>query len=237
MVKEYFVTNTRKHLHRESHFPEFSPINMAGCHQDSLAATASSPVSLMLPTRGAAHTLITPQTKGAVSSSPGRGGERLPPWQKPVCMAPWKNSWRLCTCAQQGTNRKVTVEEQTLQQSHTEVSPHRVTRQMQGNKGVCVDTNQRRGLQCALGSLAVQLGGFHSRASCLQSGHEFLECALREATDTQEHGKTTVRDESISLQCRLYQESYGPCSLLSQQNESTPTDMHWEPRQKVYSHS
>lgn len=71
----------------------------------------------------------------------------------------------------------------------------------------------------------------------LQSGHEFLECALREATDTQEHGKTTVEDESISLQCRLYQESYGPCRLLSQQNESTPTDMHWEPRQKVYSHS
>lgn len=186
---------------------------MAGCHQDSLPATASSPVSLMLPTRGAAHTLITLQTKGAVSSSPGRGGERLPPWQKPVCMAPGKNSWRRCTCAQQGTNRKVPVEEQTLQQSHTEVSLHRVTSQMQGNKGVCVDTNQRRGLQYALGLFAVQLGGFHSRASCLQSGHEFLVCALEEATDMKEHGKSTVEDESISLQCGSTKHTMGPATF------------------------
>lgn len=73
--------------------------------------------------------------------------------------------------------------------------------------------------------------------SSLQSGHEFLECPSGEAPDTQERGKTTVEDESISLQGGLHQASYGPCRLLSQQNESTHADLHWEPRQELYNHS
>lgn len=89
--------------------------------------------------------------------------------RRTVYMAPGKNSWRLCTWAQQCTSRDMTAKEQTLPQSHTEVSPHKVTSQMQGNKGVCVGTDQRRGLQYALGSLAVQGVGFHSRAFFLYS--------------------------------------------------------------------
>lgn len=188
---------------------------MAGCHQDSLPDTASSPVSLMLPTRGAAHTLITPQTKGAVSSSPGRGGERLPPWQKPVCMAPGKNSWRLCTCAQQGTNRKVTVEEQTLQQSHTDRGVSSQSNQLDAReqRSVCGHKPAQRPTVCSgLASCPTRWVSLQSLLS-LQYGHEFLVCALGEATDMQEHGKTTVEDESISLQWGSTKHTMGPATF------------------------
>lgn len=107
-----------------------------------------------------------------------------------------------------------------------------MTSQTQVNKGVCVDTDQCQGLPCALGSLAVQIVGPHSRTFFpLQSGHRFLGHTLGEATNIQEHGKNHLGNKSVSLQCGLHKASYRPCCLLSQHNESTRADSQWESSQ------
>lgn len=80
-------------------------------------------------------------------------------------------------------------------------------------------------------ALAVRLIELHSRATFLCSlGMNFWGVsALGEATDTQEQGKTTLEDKSISLYYGLHKGSYGPCCLLSQHSESTHADSNWSP--------
>lgn len=70
--------------------PQGSPSFRIQWHQHGRKSSGQSashnpsPASLMLPTQGAAHTLITQQTKGTSQFLAWhRGVERQPPWQKP----------------------------------------------------------------------------------------------------------------------------------------------------------
>lgn len=90
----------------------------------------------MLPTQGAAHTLITQQTKGTSQFLAWhRGVERQPPWQKPSLHGTQEEQLEavhLCSAVhsqESGSGGTSPADE-----------PHGdVTSQTQVNKGVCVD--------------------------------------------------------------------------------------------------
>lgn len=101
----------------------------------------------MLPTQGAAHTLITQQTKGTSQFLAWHGGvERQPPWQKPSLHGTWEEQLEavhLCSAVhpQESDSGGTNPADEPLGD---------VTSQTQVNKGVCVDTDQCQGLLCAL---------------------------------------------------------------------------------------